>query len=309
MPRCCLVKFFLAILIFAGFLTKVQAQQDPLYSQYHFNQLVINPAYAGIYNNTNFSFISRVQWALTGIEGTPFTNSLIAQTSVVHNKVGMGLIVVQDKLGVANNYEVHLPLSYKINWGDKTFSFGMQPGIQSVNYNYDNLLLRSADDPSFQGSESAVKPNVGAGVALMSDKMFIGISVPRLINTEFTDGITSSLRYRRHFYGSFSYLLPLNSYLKLKPGVLVRAVEGAPVSYDINALLLVNNMIWAGAYTRSFETVGILFQWDYKTAYRFGYNFEFPVANSLPFGYTTHEFMFSIDLSLFGEQDVFQRFF
>ena len=309
MQKCWLAKYFWIALIFAVSHHEVQAQQDPLYSQYHFNQLVINPAYAGIYNNTNFSFISRIQWALTGIEGTPFTNSFIGQISVVHNKVGLGLIVVQDKLGVANNYEIHLPLSYKINWGDKTFSFGLQPGMQSINYNYDDLDLRSADDPAFQGSESAIKPNVGAGLALMSDKMFIGISVPRLINTEFTDGITSSLRYRRHFYGSFSYLFQLNSYLKLKPSILVRGVEGAPISYDVNAILLINNMIWAGAYTRNFETVGLLFQWDYKTAYRFGYNFEFPVANSLPFSYTSHEFMLSIDLSLFGEQDVFQRFF
>lgn len=96
--------------------------------------------------------------------------------------------------------------------------------------------------------------------------------------------------------------------MKLKPGVLVRSVEGAPLSYDISALLLVNNLFWVGGYTRNLESVGLVFQLDYKNAYRFGYNFEYQAFQG--FGqYTTHEFMLSIDLALFGEQDVFQRYF
>jgi type IX secretion system PorP/SprF family membrane protein len=294
------------LLLFVSF--SAQAQQDPLYSQYQFNQQVINPAYTGINGNTNISFISRLQW-LGGVDGNPITNTLAAQTTIVNNKVGLGALFVQDKLGVANNFEAHLTYSYKISWADKIFSFGLQTGIVSVNYNFDELNLKNIDDPAFiSGTQNATKPNFGAGVALMSDNFFIGLSAPRLLNSEFGDGVTSNLRYKRHFYGSIAYLLNINSVMKLKPSVLVRAVEGAPISYDINGLLLINNMIWAGAFTRNLKSVGLMFQFDYKNAYRFGYNFELPVVEGLS-QFTTHEFLLSIDLGLFGEQDVYQRYF
>lgn len=299
------------LVVFYGF--QALAQQDPLYSQYHFNQQVINPAYTGINGNTNISFISRLQWIGgfdgNSVDGNPITNTLAGQTSIIGNKVGVGVLFVQDKLGIANNFEAHLTASYKIEWSDKVFAFGLQGGIISVNYDFNELNLKDPSDPAFSsGTLSDANPNFGAGVALMSDKFFIGLSSPRMLNTEFGDGVTSNLRYKRHYYGSFAYLLDVNSVLKLKPSVLIRAVEGAPISYDINAMLLINSMFWAGVYTRDFKSVGLMFQFDYKNAYRFGYNFELPVVEGLS-QFTSHEFLLSIDLGLFGEQDVFQRYF
>jgi type IX secretion system PorP/SprF family membrane protein len=243
------------------------------------------------------------------VEGNPITNTLTGQTTFLNNKVGLGALFVQDHLGVANNFEAHVTYSYKIIWLDKTLSFGLQTGMISVNYNYDKLTLKSLDDPVFQGSSlKGSKPNFGAGVAFMSDNLFIGISAPRMLNTDFGDGITSSLRYQRHFYTSIAYLQDINSMLKIKPSILVRAVDGGGVSYDINGLVLINNAIWAGAFTRDFKTLGLMFQFDFDNAYRLGYNFELPLVTGLT-QFTTHEFMFSIDLALFGQQDVYQRYF
>lgn len=302
--------FFIIMILVLVISKRSFAQQDPLYSQYYFNQQVINPAYTGIHGNTNISAISRVQW-LGGVEGNPITNTLAAQTALVNGKVGLGVLFVQDKLGVANNFEAHITYSYKIIWADKVFSFGLQTGLISVNYNFDDLNLKDISDPAFQGgSQTGTKPNFGAGVALMSDNYFIGISVPRMLNSEFGDGVTSNLRYKRHFYGSFAYLLNINSILKLKPSVLIRAVEGAPISYDVTAMMLINNLFWAGAFTRDFNSIGLIFQFDYKNAYRFGYNFELPVLKGTGLSrFSTHEFLLSLDLALFGEQDVFQRYF
>jgi len=311
MPNCKVTILLLCVCLLVFF--NSFSQQDPLFSQYHFNQLVINPSYTGINNNTSIGVTSRFQWisGLNGgtVEGNPITNTLTGQTTFLNNKVGIGALIVQDNLGISNNFEAHLTYSYKLTWLDKTLSFGLQTGMISVNYNYDALSLKSLDDPVFQGSSlKGTKPNFGAGVAFMSDNMFIGLSAPRMLNTEFGDGITSSLRYQRHFYGSFAYLLNVNSILKFKPSVLLRLVEGAPVSYDLNGLLLINNAIWAGAYTRDLKTIGLMFQFDFSNAYRLGYNFELPLVTGLT-QYSTHEFMFSIDLALFGQQDVYQRYF
>jgi len=301
-------RYILFGILSLGSLSKSFAQQDPLYSQYHFNQQVLNPAYTGINENTNVTFISRVQW--TGIKNSPFTNTLAGQTTIAGNKVGLGAMFVQDNLGIASNFEAHFMYSYKLVWSDKILSFGLQTSFIHVNYNFADLNLKSPNDPAFQGSgDSATKPNFGTGVALMSDHYFIGISAPRLLSSNFADGITSDLRYKRHYYGSFAYLMQLNPLIKFRPSVLVRIVDGAPVSYDINAMLLLKNMFWVGAFTRSFDSAGLILQVEYKTAYRFGYNFEIPTVSGVPGRFTTHEIMLSIDLALFGEQDVFQRFF
>jgi type IX secretion system PorP/SprF family membrane protein len=269
--------------------------------------MVINPGYTGIHGNTNLSITPRLQWL--GIDEHPVTNTLSGQTTFLNNKIGIGALLVQDHLGVANNFEAHLSYSYKLTWLDKTLSFGLQTGVISVNYDYTNLTFKSDSDPVFQGTGlKGTQPNFGAGIAFMSDLMFVGISAPRMLNTDFGDGVTSTLRYQRHFYGSFGYLLDINSLLKLKPSVLIRIVENTPVSYDINALLLLNNAIWAGAFTRNLESIGLIFQIDLNNAYRFGYNFELPIISGLT-RFTTHEFMLSIDLGLWGQQDVFQRYF
>lgn len=311
MPKCKVTILLLCVCLLVFF--DSFSQQDPLFSQYHFNQMVINPGYTGINSNTSIGVTSRFQWinGINGgtVDGNPITNTLTGQTTFFNNKVGLGALFVQDKLGISNNFEAHITYSYKLTWQDKTFSFGLQTGMISVNYDYDKLTLKSLDDPIFQGTSlKGSKPNFGAGIAYMSNNLFIGLSAPRILNTEFGDGVTSSLRYQRHFYGSFAYLLNINSVLKLKPSILLRAVEGAPVSYDINGIFLINNSIWAGAFTRNFKTVGILFQFDFNNAYRLGYNFELPTVSGLT-QYTTHEFMFSIDLALWGNQDVYQRYF
>lgn len=310
MPK---VKFTILLILGCGMMfSRSYAQQDPLYSQYHFNQMVINPAYAGINNNTNITAISRLQWL--GTEGSPVTNTLSGQTAISENKIGLGALFVQDKLGVANNFEAHFIYTYKINLGLKTLSFGLQTGIVSVNYSFDDLNLSTSLDPAFQsGNQTGTKPNFGTGIALLGEKFYLGVSVPRILNSKFGDGITSDLRYKRHFYGSFAYLLDLNRAVKMRPSILVRAVEGSPVSYDLSSIFLINDY-WVGISSRNFESVGLMFQLELKSAYRLGYNFELQLTNGLTelntlTQFTTHEFFISIDLALFGAQEVKQRYF
>jgi len=301
----------LLTLSFALLVFSVSAQQDPLYSQYQFNQHVLNPAYTGINNNTSIGLMSRIQWsgAGGGPAGSPLTNTLSAQTAIVGNKVGLGALIVQDNLGVANNFEANLSYSYKIMDADKTFAFGLQTGLVSINYDYSKLNLKFQDDPEFaDGNLRATKPNFGAGFAMMTDKFFIGLSVPRLLNTQFDENVVSEFRYNRHVYGSFAYLLDLSAGIKFKPSTMIRYVEGANVSYDLNASFLFNNQFWGGIFTRSFSSIGGMFQADIKDEFKLGYIFEVPVSG-LPAQFLTHEFMISIDFAAFGDQEVYQRFF
>ena len=296
----------LSVLMFIAF-SNVFAQQDALISQYMFNQLAYNPSYAGINNNTNISINSRFQWA--NFEGSPTSTFFTGSTSILNGKVGLGTTLIFDQLGSTKNTQAQISYSYKIQSADKTFSFGLQTGILNVRVDDKDLNLKVADDPFFLGTtESATKVNFGAGVSLMSDSYFFGVSVPRLMNSKFESG-NVNLIYERHFYFSGAYIFQASPTVKIKPMVLLKGVKGAPLSVDINLSVLLLNKLWVGAFTRNLKASGGMVQFEFMEAYKIGYSYEFLgkslTGNTLP----TNEIMLSADLAIFSHQSVFQRFF
>jgi len=282
-------------------------QQDPINSQYMSNPLAINPSYAGIHDVTNFNLNSRFQWS--ALEGNPTTYTFTANTSIVNGKVGLGLMVLNDKIGITNNTEVQVSYGYKISDRTTTFSFGLQTGFISYSNNLEDLTLRVNDDPLFQpGYEKATKFNIGAGATFMNDNIYVSLSVPRMLNSKVGDS-NEITAYERHFYLVGQYLLDIKPGFKMKPSVLVRGVVGAPVSVDINASFLINNQFWAGAFTRNFKTYGIMAQFDFLEAYKIGYSFEILGNNFSGSTLPTHEIILSADIALFSHQEVYRRFF
>ena len=275
-----------------------------------YNPLAFNPSYAGINNIANLTLNTRFQW--NALAGSPTTTSLAANSSMFNGKVGLGLMILNDQLGVSSNTEVQLSYAYKIQSQDKVFSFGLQTGVITYQNDFSSdggLNLRVNDDPFFQpGIEKSTTFNVGAGATYMSDNLFISFSVPRLINTKVGDGF-EVVAYDRHYYLSAAYLLEFNSGLKMKPSILVRGVSGAPLSYDINFSFLIINKIWAGAFTRNFNTYGLMAQFDFMDAYRIGYSFELLGNNVTNNFLYTHEIMLSADLAIFSHQSIYKRFF
>ncbi len=149
--------------------------------------MVINPAYAGLNNNLNASLSYRTQWG--GFEGNPTTINVNGHMSLVDNKVGAGILIVQDKIGNVTNTEFQAAGSYKLQLEEMTFSFGMQAGV--INFQSDNSQLNLADPRMmhFGQNENVSKPNIGAGAILKSERFFVGLSVPRLLNTSFTGSV------------------------------------------------------------------------------------------------------------------------
>jgi type IX secretion system PorP/SprF family membrane protein len=294
------------ILIFLS--NTVLAQQDPVNSQYMSNPLAYNPSYSGINNVANVTLNSRFQWS--SLDGSPTTYIFSANSSVVDGKVGLGLMVLSDKIGVSENTEVQISYAYKISSSTSTFSFGLQTGMVSYKNNFDNLNLRVNNDPLFQtGVDKATKFNVGAGATYMTDNLFVSLSVPRLINSKVVGAGAEVLAYERHYYLVGAYLWDIKPGFKMKPSVLLRAVAGAPLSYDINVNFYINNKFWAGVYTRSLNTLGILAQFDFLDAYKIGYSYEI-LSNDLTARFLpTHEIILSADLALFSHQSIYKRFF
>lgn len=284
--------------------TTVQAQVDPLYSQYLNNPFLINPAYGGMNKSMNLMVGYRKQWA--GFDGSPNTISATGHTSLFDNRMGAGLIISQDKVGENTNTFVQATYSYKVRFDEYRYiSFGLQAGF--MNFKSDNSELNIADpgDPVFANPINVTKPSFGAGAIFRTDKLFLGLSVPRILNVKATfEDLTTSI-YSQHFYGFASYIFLLSDRVKLKPAVLVRAVSGSPLSTDLNFQFNIDERYAVGVLTRNFNTYGFLAQMKLNEL-RFGYVFEMPTNNSVGTRFTSHEITLGLNLSVFNFHDLTQ---
>ncbi len=285
------------------------AQQDPLYNQYQFDQVMINPAYAGIYNRFTATLIGRRQWA--GIEGAPQTNSFTAHSSFLNGKLGAGILVVDDQLGVNKNFETQAYYSYNIKFNNYAkLALGLQTGIINYRYDFNQLNLDVVDDPLLTGQEDSFsKPNFGFGAVYMSSTFYIGVSAPRILNVELDDGITESTRYLNHFYLTGGVLLSPTNLFKIKLTSLIRYTPDAPISVDVTASALLAELLWVGLAVRNINTIGINTLLELSDQLRFGYSFELATnaLNANNFG--SHEISIGIDLDLFKGHILTRKYF
>ncbi|MFZ6014328.1 MAG: type IX secretion system membrane protein PorP/SprF [Bacteroidota bacterium] len=291
--------------LLAGSFFSAHAQIDPLYAQYLNNPLLINPAYTGFNNNLNASVTYRKQWA--GFDGSPSTVNASGHTSLFDNKMGLGLIILQDQAGTNKNTEVAATYAYKLDLDEKYISFGLQAGMVSFRNDNSDLNIYDPNDVTFTGDQTYTKPSFGAGVIFSSQRYFLGLSVPRLLKATATlNNATTSTEnelYSQHFYMVGSYMIFLNERIRLKPSVLLKGVKGAPLSADLNFALNLDEKYTAGVFTRNFNTYGLLAQLKVGENYRFGYTFEVPSNQSVGARFTTHEFSFGLNLALFSFHD------
>jgi type IX secretion system PorP/SprF family membrane protein len=284
------------------------AQQDPLYSQYLLNPLLINPAYSGLNNQFNFNAGFRTQW--TGFEGNPKTMHASVHSSFVDNKVGAGILFSNDKIGNVSNTEVNATFSYRLDLNKKTLSFGMQAGFQSFQTNYASLTIYHPADPAFAGTDQGTRMNLGAGAILKSDRYFIGLSVPRLLPSTFKNGGQEFQLYHQHYYLATSYVFYLNEHIRLKPSALLRGVKGAPASVDIAMNVNISAIHTAGVFTRNLNAYGLLLQTTLKERLRLGYVFELPTKHSVGQRFTSHEIglMYSLPVLGFHDRSIISNF-
>ncbi len=277
------------------------AQQDPLYSQYINNLLLINPAYSGSTTDLNMSAMYRKQWV--GFEGSPATFNANGHMALSNNRMGAGLIVLQDKIGsdktseITFTYGYHIPLNNEL-----TLSFGLQGGAINYYSDYSDLKINPAD--SKFTNQSVWKPNLGTGLILKSENFLVSLSVPKLLEANSTVEQLSTSLYNQHAYALGAYVFQMSYRIKLKPWILARMVSGAPASVDYGASIKVDDSYSLGFFTRNFETYGTFAQINLGDHLRFAYVFELPTKNSVGTQFTTHELTVGVRLSTLSFHDL-----
>ncbi len=291
-----ILAFIFSLLTFTGF-----CQIDPLYAQYMNNPFVINPAYAGLNNQMNASVSYRMQW--TGFAGNPNTFNVSGHSSFADNKMGLGMLIIQDNIGNNKNTEATAAYSFKIEMGDVKLSLGLQGGVANYRTNNSELTIYDPSDPAFNEDQQIWKPTIGAGIILKNEQFFLGLSVPRILNSSVSYNDVTTNLYSRHFYATAAYVFFLTERIRVKPAALLKGVKGSPLSLDFNASLNIDERYTAGVFTRNLNTFGFFGGLRFGDIYRLGYTFELPTSKSVGAQFTSHEITFGVNLSVFDFQD------
>ena len=286
-------------------------QQDPQYTQYMYNQNVINPGYTtndlGV---INFGALNRSQWA--SAEGAPTSFNFFAHVPL-SKKIEVGFSLISDNTGDGivkeNNFYADVAYILKLNEKHKV-SFGLKAGFTNFQSNFDGFLFPDDDliggvltnDPAFE-NQSTIFPNLGAGLFYYTHKYYVGASAPNILKTkqlEEVEGIERLGSEEIHFFFTGGYVFNISSALKLKPAFMTKVVKGSPIVFDASINVLFNNRFEGGLAYRSSDAISALFNIGITTALRIGYAYDHTLSNLGHFNSGSHEIMVLYDLDLNG---------
>ena len=297
-----LLKFNIVIIILFNCGISI-AQQLPQFTQYMYNTISINPAYAGSRETLSIVGLHRSQWV--GLDGGPTTQTLSIHSPLRNDRVGVGVSFINDQLGYENFAYLYGDFSYTLPIGEKTkLAFGVKGGI--THYNLDQEILNDPDvssDPFFDEVSNRWSPNMGLGLFLHTNRWYLGLSAPRILNTDYNKGRSGSINYvaleRISYYFTGGYVLDLSQSTKFKPAMLLKATNGAPLSFDITANFLFNDVFWIGGSYRINESaaaIGAITDFQVSKQLRIGYAYEYPISELRAYTGGTHEILLMYEI-------------
>ncbi len=293
---------FVFVLLLPAISVRVIAQQSIVYSQYIYNGLLINPAYAGSHIQLSATVSYRNQWV--NFEGAPQTATLGVHSAVNKSKVGLGLLATSDKIGSYSNTGIFGAYSYRIqDHRGGVFSMGLQGGIHNFQADYSSLKLKAGHDPTFNGTLSELKPNFGGGVFYYTKKFFGGFSVPVILkHSKFFNNGLQHLALARHYYLFVGATIPLDRLenVKVNPSLLIRAQEGTPLNADVNVAVVFHNLVSTGLSYRTGESLTTLLHFKLSEKFNFGYSYDWITSDIRKFSNGTHEFMLNYRVRIQG---------
>lgn len=297
-----------AVALSLAWVPAARAQQDPMYSQYMFNTLAFNPAYAGSADCFTAMALGRQQWV--GFKGAPSTQTLSLHSPLPGQKLSLGGTLIHDVAGPARQSSAFVDLAYRIRTGaDTRLSFGLMGGI---NFFQADLASLSTVQTETQNANISGKvlPNFGFGLYWHSPRYYIGASAPKLLeNTIGNDGRVVTNKEFRHYFLMGGYVVDISQDLKFKPSFLLRAVEGAPLSLDLNASFLLRERVWFGAMYRIGNGLGVMAQYQFNDQLRAGYAFDLTTTRIGAYNAGTHEIMLSYDFRFNKGRTISPRYF
>jgi type IX secretion system PorP/SprF family membrane protein len=285
-------KLFSIVMMFTAIVS--YAQQDAQYTQYMYNTINVNPAYAGSRGALSIFALHRTQWV--GLDGAPVTNTVSVNTPFNNSKLGLGVSIVNDEIGPSTNNSISADISYFIPISESyRLSFGVKGTANIFNIDVTKLNPGDQTDPEFQNLDNEFSPNIGAGLYLHSQKAYLGFSIPNFIETNaYNDNDVAVYKEKISYYLIGGYVFDLSSSIKFKPTFMTKMTDGAPLQLDVSGNFMFNEKF----------TVGIAYRWSASLSAMVG----FQITDGLYLGYAYDFETTELDNYNSGSHEIFLRF-
>jgi type IX secretion system PorP/SprF family membrane protein len=302
-------KLFTTLVLFTlGFTS--YAQQDAQFTQYMYNTISVNPAYAGSRDVLSIFGLIRTQWV--GLDGAPKTAALSLHSPIPNSRLGVGLSFINDRIGPSDENTLSADVSYTIPTSGKyKLAFGIKATASLLNIDFTKLNEYNPNDVLGMNVESKFFPNIGAGVYYYSDSFYLGFSVPNMLETEhYNENSTTNLATERLHYNLIAgKVFDLSPSLKFKPSVLGKLVQGAPLQVDVSGNFLINDKLTLGLAYRWSAALSGLVGFQLSDSWLIGYAYDRETTNLGNFNSGSHELFLRYELFKSYEKVVSPRFF
>jgi len=313
-------KAVLSGLLFLGAVQTGKAQYDAMFTQYMFNEMFINPAYAGSKEAMSATLLHRQQWV--NFPGRPVTTSFSLHGPIEGDKMGVGLSILNEKVGVMNRNLIYASYAYRLKFKDKsTLALGLMGGLDNQNNKLNTLKISNEAnpiaDPQFGNSPNVVAPNFGMGLYYNTKTLYVGLSIPRLVDNKVRFGPDGSSTVKTTkvkpnlftYYLTAGYLFTLNEEYKLRTNVMIKAVKNAPVQFDIGGNLLIRDLIWAGLTYRSGSSLAVILGYQINKQFLACYSYDYGLNKIQKYSQGSHEIVLNYLFSFTGRQIITPRYF
>ncbi len=294
------------------FFSVLYAQQEAQFTQYMHNTFNFNPAYTGSRGAMTVFVLHRAQWI--GLEGAPETNTFSISSPIERTNLGLGISLINDKIGISNQNSLTAAISYSIETSKKyKLSFGLQCTAQLLSVDFSRLTLRNPSDYAIsqQGSISnSFSPNIGAGIYFYSDKMYFGFSIPHLLNTKYYNDNTSAVYIeQKHSFFMAGRVFDLNQNSKFKPAVLSKIVPGVPLQLDVSGNFLIYDKITLGMAYRWNVAMSGLAGFQINNSWYIGYAYDIETTKLTHYNSGSHEIFLRFEVLKNYSKIISPRFF
>ena len=285
------------------------AQQDAQYTQYMYNTINVNPAYAGSRGVMSIFGLHRTQWV--GLDGAPVTNAVSINTPLNNSNLGLGVSLVNDRIGPTSENQFSADLSYTIQTNDTyKLSFGIKATGNLFNLDASKLNPADPSDDYLQNIGSEFSPNFGAGVYLHSDKLYLGLSVPNFLqDTKYSDNDLAVYKERLNYYAIGGYVFDISSGVKFKPAFMTKIVTGSPLQLDVSGNFLIQDKLTLGVAYRWDAAVSALAGFQITDGLFIGYGYDLETTKLRRYNSGTHEIFLRFELFNKYSKMVSPRFF
>jgi type IX secretion system PorP/SprF family membrane protein len=281
-----------------------QAQQDPMYTHYMYNTLMVNPGYAGSRDALTVTALHRSQWV--SFKGAPLVESITLHAPVSNKHIGLGLSVLNDRIGSTNKTSVFGDFAYRMDLTKKSkLALGLSMGANIYQANLNSLALDQQTDPSFQTNiNNRVTPNFGFGAYYSRERFYAGISAPYLLQNSYLKQADGSIEHRHYFFIAGA-VFNLSNELAFKPTTLVKVTAAAPVQADFTASFIIMKKVTVGIMYRTGDAFGGLVGLNLTDQLHVGYSFDWSYGlQTAKYNQGSHEIVLRYDFLSFEKKQI-----